>query len=374
MDVFGLTAVDSALSAWGLNCAATLIDLLFVKTPVGLVAFTVGFFWAIVQSARQGYFKHLTVFILLSLIGVLLFIGSKRQETTIKSAVEVYGTSALTAQSIRDSQTNQRSMPLMLSFFSQWADSISIGIINKVDEALNNQPHFLNSPFEIQRLSLRANQFINEPIADVKLRKKVEDFIYAEYLPSLIKGETVSLSDIQVLLKPLLDDAQGPWTKVKGALTQIGRSQNNIDNQIMASIVQGQCAPKQSLWLQWAAAVQSFFPYITGWANFCLYLCFPFLMLALIVFRRMNIFLRYLEVFVWVKSLILSSAVSYYISLIALRIQGQAANGVSWFWENPYYVAVASILLLLMPVLTFVGIHQSFHVVKQIDPLQWARG
>ena len=44
MDIFGLTPVDASLSAWGLNVAQSIIEFLFFRTHLGVVAFAIGFF------------------------------------------------------------------------------------------------------------------------------------------------------------------------------------------------------------------------------------------------------------------------------------------------------------------------------------------
>jgi hypothetical protein len=128
----------------------------------------------------------------------------------------------------------------------------------------------------------------------------------------------------------------------------------------MASMIRGQYNVGKSSWIKWVSGVQGFFPYIYGAANFCLYVSFPFLMLVLMIFCRMSLFLKYMESFIWIKSWTMTSGIAYYISLFVAQIQAQASDNVNWFWDYPYFVAVSSVLLIVLPIVSFVGIHQSF--------------
>ena len=395
MDVFGLTPIDSALAAWGLNCAQKLTAFLFTQTPVGIVGFAIGFLWSLWESVQENNFKHFVVFIFISLTGILLFITPQRQESSIKSAMEVYGTNSPSAQSLKNIQTNERHVPVLLSFVGQMADTVSIGAISVLDNALMNYPHFLNEPFGLQKLSLQANRIVHSPISDVHLKEDLDDFIYAHYLPSLNiysndpqhhvsdlhslwPGDAGIISnysssgneqwnDLKKRLTHLIGGSQAPWQQIKDVLAQMNAQDNNLDNHIIASMIQGQLYHADSsydFWWRWAGWVQALFPYMYGWGSFCLYVAFPVLMLALVVVRRMSLFLRYAEMFLWIKSWALTSAISYYISLMVARLQAQASSGANWFWDYPYYTVVASILLCLMPILTLTGIHHSFQVIN----------
>jgi hypothetical protein len=391
MDIFGLTPIDAALSAWGLNSSHELTRILFIQTPVGAVAFAIGFLWSTFQSAKEANFKYFVIFIVITLTGLFLFILPSHQEPLIRSSSEVYGTSTVTAQSLKDSQTPHHSMPLILSFCAQMVDAISISAIKILDNPLNGKLSFLSDPFGIQRLSLQANQVIHAPIADVNLRQDLNDFIYLQYLPSLYmytnKNPSHDLTSLWVgderivqhyspqarhqwgvirsHVVELIKSPEYPWENIKEVFKQMHIPMRNEDNQIITSMIQQKDRPDAAPWLIYAGNMQIFFPYVYGWANFCLYAAFPFLMLALIIFRQMNLFLRYIEVFVWIKSWTFCAAGSYYMSLIAARIQGQASNGITWFWEYPYYVAVAGIFLMLTPILTFMAIHQSFQLLNK---------
>ncbi|MBI3602717.1 MAG: hypothetical protein HY209_07495 [Candidatus Omnitrophica bacterium] len=393
MDIFGLTSIDTALATWGLNSAQKLTVFLFIQTPAGIAAFATGFLWSLWQSVQESNFKYFAVFIFISLTGILLLITPQRPEPAIKSAMEAYGTnSGITAKSLKDSQTNEHRMPVVLSFIGQMFDAMNIGAISIFDSTLTGNTRFLSNPFGLQKISLQANYIVNSSIADVRLKEDLDDFIYAHYLPSLMmyKNDASSLSDFYSLwpghtkilgyyssnersqwddlksrLTRLINDPQGPWPKIKNILKQMNTQNDNLDDQIMASIIQGQSHHSTGRWwLYWTGWVQTFFPYIYGAGNFCLYAGFPMLMLAMMIMRRMSLFLRYAEMFIWIKSWALTAAMSYYISLMVAGLQAQTSSQANWFWDYPYYVVVASILLCLIPILTLVSIHYSFQLIN----------
>ena len=394
MDIFGLTSIDACLSAWGLNVAQSIIEFFFSRTNLGVLVFAIGFLSSIWQSVKEGSFKHFAVFIFICISGFLLIIVPSRQEPHIKSVMEVYGTSSFTSKTLKDSQTTMHTMPLFLSYFGQMADAMSIGIVSIIDNAFTNDFRFLSNPLGVQGLSLQVNQLVNVPIADVKLRKDLDDFMYAYYLPSLNmyidanpNGQVSNLralwpgdtnivhyyseqgqlkwQEIQNSLMRLINAPQEPWGRIKRLLQQFNVASNDIDNQILASIIRGQLHVNQGhpYWF-WVGAIHHFFPFVYGWANFCLYVSFPILMLAMIIFCRFIVFLRYLEIFIWIKSWILTTAIAHYVSMIAFRIQVQNLTEVHGIWEYPYFSVVAVILLCLMPVLTFIVIHKSFQIIN----------
>jgi hypothetical protein len=272
---------------------------------------------------------------------------------------------------------------------AQMMDSISFSAIYLGDLSLGEELRFLRLPFGVQNLSLELNQFIHSPIADISLRKDIDDFVYAHYLPILIhyQNNTKNLNGLRALwpgharilsqyssrersqwegiksrLLGLLDQSQGAWTVSKSALTAMSFKENDWDDQVMASMIRAQAKPEQAVWLKWARLPILFFPYIYGWAQFCLYAAFPFLMLALLVFCRMSIFMRYIEILLWIKSWLLCASGSYYVSLLAARVQGQGSGDMTWFWEYPYYVALTGLLIVVTPIVSFIAIHQVFEL------------
>jgi hypothetical protein len=389
MDIFGLTPIDTALASWGLNFSQDLIEFLFIRSHFGVLAFVMGFLWSIWESSKEANFKHFFIFIFLSLAILLLFILPNRPESAIKSAQEIYGTApSLTAQALKSAQTSHSQIPIMLSFVGQMADLAGMAAIYRVDESLQENLRFLSRPFGLQRLSLQSYQVINSPITDEGLREDIDKFMYAYYLPALIMlrndqhvnnpsffwpGNEQIVNyyssmgrqqwlDLKSRLKHLIDDPQGVWVETREILNQI-KPQENLDDQMMASIIHGQYHIKENTWLKWAGRIQTSFPYILGWGNFCLYASFPFVLVALMVIRRFTLFAQYVEIFIWIKSWMVGCAISFYISLFAARVQAQTSMDAAWFWNYPYYVALSSVLLMIMPILTFIGIHKSFQSI-----------
>ncbi|MBF0490647.1 MAG: hypothetical protein HQL15_08570 [Candidatus Omnitrophica bacterium] len=382
MNIFGLTPIDAALSAWGLTVSLKWTEFLFVQSALGVVALAMGFLWSLWESARNANFKYFSMFVFIALTGSLLFLGLKRQEPVIKSMAE----GSVSAQSIKETLTQETQMPYVLTFFSQTADALSIDLIGKIDVLLGTSGQFLKSPFGIQKLSWAAHQWIHRPVSDGTLRRDLDNFIYEHYLPSVAmysnanEGSdltSLSMEDARVLshysasgqgqwenikgrLLNLINDTQGPWVNIKEVFGQMGILNEHWEDDVLSSIVRGEWKPPSYGWVDAASMVFVAFPYLEGWANFCLFAAFPFLMLTMLIFRRLNVLLRYVEIFVWVKSWMLGGAVAYWVSLAAAYIQGQSSTQAVWFWEYPYYLTIGAALLILMPIVSFIGIHQCF--------------
>jgi hypothetical protein len=228
MEIFGLTAPDAALAAEGLHVSQRLIELLFFQTHIGVLTFAIGFIWMVWQSSKEGNFKHLAIFVFISLAGFLLLIVPKRPESPIKSAAEVYGTTpAVTAQSLIQSNS---SMPLMLSYLSQMADAVSFSAINRVDALFDRSLRFLSNPFDIQKYSLQAYQMIHGPLPDVGLREDVNNFIYASYVPALImyQNDTRNLRGLypvwpgqEQIVNYYSDQEKRQWTSIQARLNRL---------------------------------------------------------------------------------------------------------------------------------------------------------
>ena len=392
MDIFGLTPVDAALSAWGLNVAQSFIEFLFYRTHLGVAAFAIGFLYSVWQSAREGNFKHFAVFVFICISGFLLVLVPHRQEPHVKSVMEAYGTSNISAQDIKNSQTTVNTMPLFLSYLGQTVDSTSIGIISTVDNALVDGFRFMNEPLGIEKLSVQVNQMVNAPMANIGLRKDLDDFIYAYYLPSLnmyinAHAQTVDLSslwpgqtnivnnystqgaqkwsEIRNSLLRFINTPREPLVKIKRLLQQLNITSNEIDNQLLRSIIQHQMNRQDHRsFVFFVGAIHNLFPYIYGWANFCLYVSFPVFILGLIIFSRVSILLGYLEIFIWVKSWVLTTAIAHYVAMVAFRIQIHHSTEVHGIWEYPYFSMLAAILVCLMPVLSFIGLRRSFQMIN----------
>ncbi len=368
MEVLGLTPVDSALSWWGLNVSQALTEAFFSNTHLGLVAFSIGFFWSIWEMTKKGSYQPFLIFIFISICGILLLIFPKRQEPIeYKSKMEQMGEVSINAKTLKNSQTSLHTVPVVLSFMAQGVDGIIADAINIIDLSLSDSKKFLRNPFGLQKLSLEANQYLYAPISNTELQGDVEDFIYAQYTPSLLidKNDAHVFEGKEAFKNSLLTMRGSPWVKVQDFLKQMGSASDVVQNNIVLSIIHGQMHQVQSSFI-WplSCAIYNFFPYILGWANFCLYASFPVLMLALIIFRRFNIFLRYAEAFIWIKSWVLTAAMAHHGSLIMAYMQAQFSNEPNWFWEYPYYSFMAAFLLCLMPLLSLIGIHKCFQSIN----------
>jgi hypothetical protein len=183
-------------------------------------------------------------------------------------------------------------------------------------------------------------------------------------------------SNLQNRILAHIDNPSAPWIGVKNALNQFQINTSRIDDQIIASLIRAQIhTQSQPWWCRWAGAMQTFFSYSYGAANFLLYASFPVLLLIIIIFRRLSLFLQYAEFLIWIKSWILTAAFSHYISLIAARVQAQATpSTMNWFWDYPYYTLLASILLYVLPALTFIGIYRSFQFINNTSLLAGRQG
>ncbi len=391
MDIFGFTPIDAALSAWGLNVSQSLVRFFFTS-HLGFVAFAIGFGYSVWRSAREANYRHFAVFAFICIAGWMMIVVPSRQEPHIKSVMEVYGTSNTSTQDVKNSQTTMNVMPLVLSYFGQMADAMNIGIISAIDNVLADDFRFLDEPLGIQRLALQANQFINTPIIDISLKKDLNDFIYAHYLPALafytnrnptydlrsLSPGSVSIvhqysqqgkqkwDEIKNNLLQLLSDPQGPWMKIRQLLQHSNISSSNIDNQILDSIFQGQLRPRQeNLYWFLITGVHSFFLYIYGWVNFCLYVSFPFFMFAVLIFHRFSILLHYLEIFLWIKSWGLIAALAHYVSMMVFHIQIHNSGAIYGIWEYPYFSAVSAFILCVLPIFSFIGFRQCFQIINK---------
>lgn len=381
MSILGLTPIDTEISVFGLVWSEKLNDLFFVKSQIGLVAFAVGFLGSLWESSKRANFKYFIVFLCIFFTGLFLFVIPQHLLGSIKSAQETYGSSTFNY-----SFPSNAPAPLLLSYFSQAMDAVSFTAISRADELFDDNLKFLSSPFGIQKLSFQSNALLNTPLPDVRLREDLEDFLYAFYWPSLmLYAHDYNLSQFDLLwpgdkqiasyysysaqnqwtklesrLKAFINTPSSIWSLTKERLHKISSSQDNFDNQILSSMINAQYDPKNKMWLKWATYVHVAFPYLLGWGNFCLYVSFPFLMLAILIVRRLGLLLHYLECFLWVKSWIPCAAISFYISLLTARVQAETSTNIVWFWECPYFVLIGSFLLLFVPIISFLGIHKSF--------------
>jgi hypothetical protein len=390
VNIFGITPIDTALSAWGLSFSYILSEYLFLKSPIGVLIFLLAFIGSILETVKKVNIKHVLLCVFLSFVVFFLLILPKREPVEIKSAVELHtGNSSLTAQSLKDAQIDSFQMPLFLSLFAQLTDVVSINVVSLIDQTLNKDLKFFKGSFHLQKLSLEANHMINSSFTDQSLKEELDNFMYVDFLPAFIMHQTEQRDRVgliwpgheQILtlytaegaerwkilnqrFKKMIDSPHLIWKEVRETINQIKPIQeNDFDEQLIASMIKGQYSLKNNDWITWMGRVQLFFPYIQGWANFCLYASFPFVIVILILSRDINVILYYLEAFIWIKSWTLGAATSFYCSLFAARIQSLTSTEISWFWNSPYYVVFASVLLVLMPFLALMAIHTVFKFI-----------
>jgi hypothetical protein len=228
---------------------------------------------------------------------------------------------------------------------------------------------------------------------DVSLRYRLEDFIYSTYLPSLYNyiSDQDDMQGIKQLwpgdqrissyysaadraewehvlrgLLFLVQEPRSPWDSVKSRMDELKIPTTDIEEKILASMIRGQIHQLHEIgWVQWTAAMLNFFSYSYGASNFLLYVAFPFMLLLMLITGWTNFMLYYVEFFIWIKSWIITSALAHYVSLVAAAMLSRASADSSWFWESPYHVLIAALLLYLLPVGSFILINQSFQTLRR---------
>ncbi len=319
-------------------------DYLFVKTPIGIAAFTAGFLLSLWSSARSANFNKFFVFTFLSLSVFSLIVIPRRQEDRA---------------------------PVLFVFVSDMADAIFKGAV------------FLEKPFAPHRLSFQMRAFIRQGVQDHALKYRLAEFLHAHYLPVLgmtglrswpgdpqvvshyspqAKTEWRGLS--QDLLK-ILNASASPWPATREYLSRSAKtSDGDLDDQALRSLVQyevgagspgpimtgGETSPLLWKICSWVFAI---FPYMYSIADASLGIVFPFTLLTLLFTCDLSFLTAYVRNFVWIKSWLLGGALCHFASLAVASVQARQASSVFWFWEYPYYAAFGALLLCFMPLMTF---------------------
>ncbi len=387
MSIFGFTPIDTAASVLGLNICQRLLEFIFLQTPLGAAAFTAGFLLSLWQSSQQAEFHSLIKFFIIC-VAVLLLILPSRPEGEIKSAVEQYGQTTIKSQEIKDIQINEHRIPVILSFLGQMMDAVFIGAVHAIDAVTPAWAQYGTGPFLLHQTSLRLKENIDQGIADISLKKRVDQFLYDHYLPalSMLKNDSPQFQEQQELwpghariLAFYSPAARREWEDLQRAFQQTSRQQpilsergrdvlqqmtgtrlEDIDQAVFKSMTAREVhelkRPIQrfsSLFWQSINWILAVFPNIYGWANMMAYAFFPFLILFLGITRHAGLLTHYLKALIWIKSWLLGGALSFYSSLIIARLQAQSSSDPFWAWEHPYYCVGAVIGLLLMPTATF---------------------
>ena len=184
--------------------------------------------------------------------------------------------------------------------------------------------------------------------------------IAAYYSPSAQKQWGQITNSLKTYLDQDVDFGSKGRTDI-GLMTQT--SDDVIQEELIKSIVRKELRNMAvivtpSLPWQISSWILAAFPYVYGWCNVILYVTVPFLILAFIVTRHVGILMSYSKIFLWVKSWMLGGALCFYSSLLLARVQSQSSVDPSWAWEHPYYGMAAAMMLVLMPVLTFLLINK----------------
>ncbi len=325
--------MDTLLTAG--QYAGSITDYLFLKTPLGIAAFTAGFLLSLWYSARSANFSHFFIFAFLSLSILLLIITPRRQEDRA---------------------------PVLFVFASDMADAIFKGAI------------VLEKPFAPHRLSFQMRAFIRQGIQDPALKGRLSEFVHAHFLPVLgMTGLRVWPGDPQVIshyssqakteweglrrdLLKILNASASPWPATREYLSQsIKISDGDLDNQALRSFVQHNVGAYSHTPLLWKICgwVFAAFPNIYAIADASLGIVFPFTLLALLATCDFSFLAAYARNFIWMKSWILGAALCHFASLAMASAQARHASSVFWFWEYPYYAAFGALLLCSMPLMTF---------------------
>ncbi len=307
-------------------------DYVFIKTPLGIAAFTAGFLLSLWHSARSSNFSRLFLFAFITLSTCLLYIVPRRQEDRA---------------------------PVLFVFASDMADAVFKGAI------------FVEKPFAPHNLSFQMRAFIRQGIQDPALKDRLSEFVHAHYLPALgMTGLRAWPGDPQVIshyspqakteweglrrdLLKTLNASASPWPATREYLSQWANAPDrDLDSQALQSLVQREILPfhqGDSFWQAcgWVFAV---FPNIWVVADASLGIVFPFTLLALLIACNLSFLTGYVRNFIWIKSWILGGALCHFASL---ALATPAAGSVLWFWEYPVYAAFGALLLCLMPLMTF---------------------
>ncbi|MBI4309631.1 MAG: hypothetical protein HY591_04800 [Candidatus Omnitrophica bacterium] len=385
MDIFGFTAVDTALAVLGLNYAQIITDFIFFKTPLASLAFACGIIACLVQIIRTGHYRALALFFLIFL-SISFLLLPKRPEGTIQSALEEYSQSSQSSQDLKDQVLDYHDLPVILSFLGQAMDVFMIGIIHALDTVTPAWAQYLNAPFGLHNYCLHIREAMEQGIGDPGLRQKLNTFLYDQYLPALgmVQHDDPAVDFGQMWpghekitpyypssarkqwegmerqLRNYLDTNPALAEQARVSVIALTQTSAQVMEQSLLKSITGRELKeagdihKITLLRQAGSSMMAVFPWIYGWANLMLYALFPLVILAMCISRSWKTAVYYLKGLVWVKSWSLGGALSFYASLLMARMQAQAASGdPSWAWERPYFCIYAGIVLGLVPLMTF---------------------
>lgn len=379
MLIFGLTPIDAALSVTGLNFAQVITQFLFKDTAIGIIFGVAGYLILIFKLSTKGEYRKIYLYTGYVIILILLLFPS-HVLTTFTSAQD---NSQQETQSLKESFTRAQSVPVVYTFISQGFDVISIGIIKKIDEILPQWAKFSIAPYESLRLPLYIREKIRLGIQDQALKKRLEKFIHLQYLPALarIKHDNPGVSFFELSpqdrriqnvytskeLRDFKDIERGCYAyfdqdeHLNGEARQRLGLLSNVSQEVIAqqlfrsfvtSMVLSKNLDKKEHVFKSLSFVLNIVPVIHGTANMVLAMLFPFLLLMFFINTKASSMFIYLKHFLWVKFWPIAIAISFYVSMFALRLQSMHITGIAWVWEYPYFCVVFVILLFSTIVLT----------------------
>lgn len=384
MSILGLTPIDSALSAVGLNIAYLITNLICHGTHIAAFVFILGLLLNIWRTARSGSFRPLIVFIFICITIILVFLPSAN-EGQIQSASEAYGARVETTSLIKNQMINIHQAPTVLTFLVLAATSIEIGVFHSIDMVMPAWAKYLNSPFEAHRSLLLIKRFVESGIGKTYLDSRLSNFLYDEYLPAVnqLKNLDSSVNITQFwpgharIIPYYSQSAKQQWDDINTALigflehdsvllgkgieavAKINESTpQDTQNVLIRSIITNKLTSEQHSPLNnlsWLVSgwVHDLFFYAYGFLSMTIYATTPFLMVAVALTGLVQILLCTLKAFLWLKLTSLIVALGFYSSILIARLQVQSSSDLSWSWTHPYFSVFSAATMLIAPVISY---------------------
>lgn len=388
MNLFGLTSVDAALNLAGLNFSHILMDYTFRKSGIGLVVGVTAFLLSLWRYIRTGNFKFLISFFSLVIVLVLMLLPSSEQKE-ISSYQEFNGKSFRSSKTLKNSLTSIDRVPVFFTFISRAVEQVFFAIIVVMDKSMPAEAKFLPNGYFIETQCVYIREASKVGFLDADLSNRFKVFIDQQYTPVLsrfmIENSNHALGIIGPGHKNIFElypaYAQKQWIGSKGLsalcdkylesdpfLSHDARTgflpfldshdDNDVKQCIMASFAQ-QNILKSSNGIENICSKVFYWsmralPYIHGLAQMVLSLLFPFVIISFFTNIQPGMFPKYCRNLIWIKSWVLSAAISHYVAILVAQTQTQVVQKqeISWAWEQPFFVGTFLISLLFQVALT----------------------
>lgn len=388
MNLFGLTSVDAALNLAGLNFTHILMDYIFRRSGIGLVVGGSVFLLSLWRYIRTGHFNLLISFFSIIIVLVLMLLPSFEQKD-ISSYQELNDKSFRSSKSLKNSITSIDRVPVFFTFISRSVDQVFFAIISLMDKSMSVEAKFLPKGYFIETqsayireasrvgfldsgLSYRFKSFIDEQYAPVLSRYKIENSNQTlgiigpghknilELYPAYAEKQWVGSKSLSALCDKYLESNQYLRRDARAVFLPFldSHNDNDVKQCIMASFAQHNILKSSqgiekicSKLLYWSMRA---LPYIHGVAQMTLSILFPFVVLSLFIDVQPGMFREYCRNLIWIKSWVLSAAISHYTAILVAQAQTQVVlkQEVSWAWEQPFFVGAFLISLLFQVLLT----------------------